>query len=124
MKVTLYNQDGKTYEEVECADVQPHCGNFKLIVVSGVSRYIVTNLPFVCDGKLWTHAREPSPDEPKEMVKLLDNTGRVIQSWRNVQGLSYRSDIVSFKSDGQWYSVVGNVVIREDKDNDQCRTRW
>jgi len=124
MKVTIYNRDGSTFKSLECEAVHPHCGDYKSIVIhtkedntvatieglSAIDDYIYTNLPFAVDGKLYQYQQD-EPCGPKERVTLLSDNGSEIRMWKNAMGLSYLRDIVSFKADGEWYAVSGNVTI-------------
>ena len=128
MKITLYNKNGEVFQELECVDIYPYCGNLKTIVLetngSFAHSYIpaksmYTNLPFIAkDNGNMLKFRQPDKTDPSYRVIMLSDIGETIDVWENAKGLGCNPNTISFKVHDTWFTICGNLVIEEMKNNE------
>jgi hypothetical protein len=126
-KVRIFNKDGTVWKETEFVEAQPHCGDFRLILLKrdedpmrkmiGTQKdeYLITNLSFVVEGVDCKGWRQPEERDAKSCVMLLGDNGSELSRWEGAKCVGFQSDMVFFNVDGIWYSATGNVVIEPEE---------
>lgn len=120
MKVTIYNRNGTTEGAVPCQAVEPYCGDeWKMVVFeravntgtysTEISRYLITNLSFILEGS--KQGREPDETDTPMCILLLDDEGGHVRMWEGAKGVSFLKGLVTFKAEGEWFTICGPVMI-------------
>ena len=110
MRVIIYTEDGKICREVECESIHSYGPSLMCLRGSG----IYTNQPIVAcsQNEKFDHmllGRDDSFD-------LTMTIGDTVRRWVGAKCLIFQGKIVLFWNNGEWYSVVGQVLIENMKE--------
>jgi len=125
-KVTLYSRDGQVVKSLECKRLDHYWKSFYKIVTKltetfGVEdpdgwpvEYFISNLPNIVEGHN-PHVVTPKEDDEKFNISLLNDSGKEIRKWEDVQGLAVDEKRFSFYVNKEWVGVCGNIIATPTK---------